>query len=508
MQEFLGELLDRPAGDRPFRIIEALPAAIYTTDADGRIQFYNRAAVELWGREPALRDEHWCGSLRLFTPDGRPLPHDECPMARALKSGTPIRGAEAVAERPDGRRVTFLAYPTPLLDETGTVSGAVNMLVDVTERKCLETARDRQIIMLRAVSELGMTALASDDMQALFDEAVARLGEGLDVEYAKVLELRPDRGELLLRSGVGWQDGLVGKATVGTELASQAGYTLSVNGPVVVGDLATETRFSGPALLHEHGVVSGLSVIIAGSGGRAFGVLGAHTTAHREFTSDDVNFLQSVANVLASAVARSEFRLRQATLLGEFAHRIKNNLSVIQSIARQCARHTDDVDEFAARLESQLGAIARSHELLTDSNWSGASLGELVDSVVVGQMGAAAVACDLDAVRLTADATQALTLVLHELMTNAAKYGALASGQGRISLVGRREEGAAGAVYRLEWLESGGPPVTKPARRGFGTRLVDNLARQYSKDGLEIDWRPQGVAIAIVLSLDAITGAR
>ena len=119
-------------------LLEALPAAIYTTDTRGRITFYNQAAADLWGCRPELDAATFCGSWRLFHLDGTPMPHDQCPMALALEQGEPIRGAEAVAERRDGSRVIFEPYPTPLHDGSGRPIGAVNMLVDITERKAAE----------------------------------------------------------------------------------------------------------------------------------------------------------------------------------------------------------------------------------------------------------------------------------------------------------------------------------------------------------------------------------
>jgi PAS domain S-box-containing protein len=117
------------------QLIEALPAAVYTTDPNGRITYYNQAAVELSGREPKIGSDQWCVTWKLSWPNGAPLPHDECPMAVTLKEGRPVRGLEAVAERPDGTKVPFIPYPTPLHDETGAMVGAVNMLVDISERK-------------------------------------------------------------------------------------------------------------------------------------------------------------------------------------------------------------------------------------------------------------------------------------------------------------------------------------------------------------------------------------
>jgi PAS domain S-box-containing protein len=115
-------------------LLQALPIAIYTTDAAGRVTFYNRAAAEFAGREPEIGAE-WCVTWRLFQPDGTPLPHDECPMAISLKERRPARGVEAIAERPDGTKVPFIPYPTPLYDASGALIGGVNMLVDISDRK-------------------------------------------------------------------------------------------------------------------------------------------------------------------------------------------------------------------------------------------------------------------------------------------------------------------------------------------------------------------------------------
>jgi PAS domain S-box-containing protein len=121
------------------QLLDGLGVAMYTTDAAGRITFFNAAAVEFWGRRPGLGEE-WCGSLHLLWPDGSPMRHDECPMATALKEARPVRGGEAIAVRPDGSRVHFMAFPTPLFDDDGDLSGAVNVLVDVTERHRAEEA--------------------------------------------------------------------------------------------------------------------------------------------------------------------------------------------------------------------------------------------------------------------------------------------------------------------------------------------------------------------------------
>src|SRR3974390_896106 len=121
-------------------LVEALPVALYTTDADGRITYFNAAAEALWGRAPVLGEEAWCGSWKLYWPDGRPMAHDECPMAQTLKTGNPVLGVKAIAERPDGTRFLFAPYPSPLFGPSGELTGAINMLFDISEWEAPEKA--------------------------------------------------------------------------------------------------------------------------------------------------------------------------------------------------------------------------------------------------------------------------------------------------------------------------------------------------------------------------------
>ncbi len=149
-------------------LLEALPAAIYTTDADGRITFYNQAAIDLSGRRPELGSDEWCVTWKLYRPDGTPLPHDQCPMAVALKEDRVIRGPEAIAERPDGTRLSFAPYPTPLHDGSGKLVGAVNMLVDITARK---QAEQRMELLAREVDHRSKNMLAVIQAMVRFTQA-------------------------------------------------------------------------------------------------------------------------------------------------------------------------------------------------------------------------------------------------------------------------------------------------------------------------------------------------
>ena len=203
---------------------------------------------------------------------------------------------------------------TPILDNAGEVEFLIFSLNDVTERKQAEEEIKTRACQQAAIAKLGQRALSGIELPILMNEALALLAQTLDVEYCKILKLLPaDSKALLLIAGVGWKEGYVGHASVSSGTESQAGYTLLSSEPVIVEDLRIETRFSGPQLLHEHGVVSGMSVIIMGRN-RYFGVLGAHTTKQRIFTKDDINFLQDIANILAVSIEhkRAEEDLKES----------------------------------------------------------------------------------------------------------------------------------------------------------------------------------------------------
>ncbi|MBF2089305.1 MAG: EAL domain-containing protein [Synechococcales cyanobacterium K44_A2020_017] len=228
-------------------------------------------------------------------------PNDQHEAIRRLRH-QPDHGSCDDAEPEAGDRWLDLRYASVIFEG----QPALGILVyDITPQTQVAQELRGRVAQQEAIARLGQQAIAEPDLAFLLSTAVAVVQETLGVDYVQILELLPNGHTLLLRSGVGWQDGMVGNATISTRPDTQAGYTLLHQKPVIVEDLQIETRFSGAPFLHNHQVMSGMTVVVPGKQD-GFGVLGVHTRLYRRFTQDDANFLQAIANVLAAAIARQQ----------------------------------------------------------------------------------------------------------------------------------------------------------------------------------------------------------
>ncbi|WP_198010797.1 PAS domain S-box protein [Kaistia granuli] len=440
-------------------VINALPAAIYTVDAAGRLTSFNEAAAVLWGRRPALYQEEWCGSWRLFRSDGTPLPHAECPMAVALREGRAIAGAEAMAERPDGSRVSFLAYPTPLRDAEGRITGAVNMLVDVTERKVglLSEAR------LSAIVESSHDAIISKDLNGIIatwnNGAQALFGYTAEeaIGQPMTLIIPPDR------------------------LQEEPAILDRIRSGELVDHFETVRRRKDGSLVDISLTISPVRDL----GGRIVG---------------------------ASKIARdiSERRLaeqQQQLILREMSHRIKNLFAIAGSIVSMNARVASSAAELAQSVRQRLDALTRAHALtrpgLLDDDASAdrdTSVRGLLDAILLpylaGETGSGKVILKGEDLPVGGAAVSNLALVFNEFATNAAKYGALTADGGQVVVSWTVE----GDKLRVLWRESGGPPIEQePLRRGFGSTLADRIIIGQLGGTLYRDWQPDGLRITLEL---------
>lgn len=157
-------------GDLFYPALDELPAPVYVTDAEGRLTYFNSTCVPFAGREPVIGRDSWCVTWKLYTPEGEYLPHDECPMAVAIREKRPVRGVEAIAERPDGSRVNFEPYPTPLLDENGNLLAAVNIFVDLTGRKQQQEFLHAQALRCKRLADSTTDKRAAKTLKLMADE--------------------------------------------------------------------------------------------------------------------------------------------------------------------------------------------------------------------------------------------------------------------------------------------------------------------------------------------------
>ena len=330
----------RESEDRYRTLFNLGPVAVYSCDASGVIQNFNRQAAELWGREPALEDtdERFCGSFRLFRPDGSFMPHEQCPMAEVLSGKiSEARDAEVLIERPDGSRVTVVVNIRSLKNERGEVTGAINCFYDITARKKAESQR--------------------------------------------------------------------------------------------------------------------------------------------------------------------------SLLMAELDHRLKNTLVSVQSIARQTGQNSTSLDQFQKVFNARLMALSQTHNLLTLGEWRSASLREIVmmEMLPYEAEEGRRVTITGEEIRLNSKQALALGLSFHELATNAAKYGALSVPNGKLDVGWRVTTLNNGSVLQLRWIESGGPVVEKPGKRGFGSQLIERGLTSGLEADVQLDFHPDGVRFTLKLSLDPPT---
>ena len=444
------------ASERHMReLLEVLPAAVYTTDAKGRITFFNRAAVEMAGRTPRPGDE-WCVTWRLYNPDGTPLPHDQCPMAVALKENRPVRGIEAIAERPDGTRVPFMPYPTPLHDAEGRLIGAINMLVDISERKKAEEYAGR----LAAIVEFSDDAIVSKDTKGIiqtWNRGAERLfgyeAEEIIGRPVSIL-IPPDRQDE--------EPEILNRIRRGEYVPPYETVRRRKDGSIV------DVSLTVSPLKDARGQVVGASKIA------------------RDITEKRRN------------------EERRQLLVNELNHRVKNTLATVQSLAAQTFRGEANNSNFR-QFEGRLVALARAHDVLTREHWEGIYLEELIVETV------APICVQVEqrfhvsgpAVRLKPKLALSLSMVFHELCVNAAKYGALTNEAGRVDISWEIQQVDGEDCLQLRWQETGGPRVEVPRQKGFGSRLLERALSREFDARVTLSFSPEGVICEMNIPLTA-----
>ncbi len=364
----------------------------------------------------------------------------------------------------------------------------------------------------RLLAEFGRMALRESDLPALLQRATELCADGLDAPFCKALEFLHDRRVLLMRAGVGWRPEEIGQATLGADLESPAGFAFQTGQPVLSNHLTEETRFRTPTLLAAYGIRRAVNVLIdlGGKNDGPFGVLEVDSPDPGDFDEDDVTFLYGCARILGAAIERnrSDTKLqkaveRQAMLMREMSHRIKNSLGVVSGLLRINASNVADpaAKALLQDAENRVLTIAHVHNHL----WQGERIGEVnigeflreLCKSLGGSVEGVTIGCEADDVVIDADFAIPVGLMVNELVTNAVKYAFDPGGPGAVAV--RLTASEQELSLRVEDDGRGLPPEfdLNASRKSFGIRVITSLARQLQGE-LQAENLPRGCRFSLV----------
>jgi two-component sensor histidine kinase len=371
-------------------------------------------------------------------------------------------------------------HPKPVVEPSPAAA-------DPTTRALQQRIHQQEIL-----AELGVVALQGKPFRELLNETVRLTAEGMNAEFCKVLEYTPGDNRLLVRAGVGWHEGIVGRATVGADLESPSGFALRTGKPVISNHLENEQRFRTPELLVEHGIRRAMNVILQGDGS-PYGVLEVDSRSEGEFSQHDVAFLQGAANILGMAIEQQQYQRklqaaldRHEVLLREVNHRMKNSLQVVSSMLQLQANAAGDqnLSETLNEAASRVNAVGRAYERLAyTADYENIDLIEYLRQII-NDLEPTVAPCKIqfdapEAIRFAADRAILIGLIITELVSNAGKYAYPNRAGGLISVQASLQTDKEAIAISVRDEGVGFPPGFDPAAsKRLGTRLVNALSKQ------------------------------
>ncbi|GGE22764.1 hypothetical protein GCM10011529_31710 [Polymorphobacter glacialis] len=447
-------------------LFESGPVAIYSCHASGVIRDFNRRCVELWGREPAAWDENerFSGAFKMFWPDGRHMPHEHCLMPDVLSGKIPeVRDVEVHVKRPDGTRIAVLMNIRPLKNQGGEITGAINSFLDITERQAAQEtirASEARFRMLFEVIDEGFCTIEKIDTRA---------GEPSDFRYLSAnagFEKQTGRGDV------------VGK-TIREAFPDE---------PQAWFDTYDAVMATGNSIRFERELASQ---------GRSLELFA--------FRFEDEAVLK-IGVIFLDVSLRKHHEEQRELLLEEMDHRIKNLFAVVGGIVTLSARSAATPKELVQTVQGRLAALASAHQLVrpghsvTVAAERKATLGDLVRKVLSPYADPAEpgdrprVEIGGPEIAVGVEAAKNIALVVHELATNATKYGALSVPSGRIRISWAVAKGR----LAFSWEEKDGPVIiTPPELKGFGSVLVRTSVSSGLRGELTVHWNPDGLVVIV-----------
>jgi len=450
-----------------YAFLKVFPQAVYVTDVEDRLVFFNEAARHLWRPEPRLGTADFSRSWRLFGPDGRSMSYAQSPIALASAERELRRGHELVIEGPDGLRVTVLAFSTPLLDDGGTITGAVNFLIDVSDRSvAYETAQ-----RLAAIVETSADAILTKDL----DGIVTSWNKGAERLFGYTAEE------------------IVGKSVSVLVLPDRPDEEPNILARIRAGERIEHYETTR---LRKVGSLVDISLSVSPIQDHSGRIMGASTIAR------DIS-------------ERRRAEEQQHLLIREMDHRVKNLFSLASSIVSLSRRSATSVDDLASVVVSRLNALSQAHAL-TVPHTSAANM-RLQQATTLHTLMRTILSpydeCDATPgsrvtiegpdIDVAGGAVSGFALLFHEFATNAAKYGALSVRNGGMDI--RCED--QGATFILTWKERGGPRIDRaPDSDGFGTLLARSTVRGQLGGEITREWKPEGLSIRLTVATDRLAG--
>jgi PAS domain S-box-containing protein len=440
-------------------IVESADEAIASKTLDGIVTSWNPAAETLFGY---AADEIIGRHISILAAPGR---EDEMPAILVrIRRGEKVERYETVRRRKDGTLVNIALTVSPIRDEAGQIIGASKIARDITAYKRAESAlrasEERFRNLANAVPHIVWTADPDGNITFANDRWFHYSGitPEQNVRQWPELVLHPDDRERCIEQ---WSRAL----REGSE------YEIEVRNRRHDGEYRWFLTRASP---------------IRDAAGRITAWFGSTTDIHDRKLGEE----------------------RQKILAAELSHRVKNLLTVIQVLAERTGDRATSVEEFLAAFRGRLQAINSAQSALVASDWHGASLRGLVRAALEPYLGdASRIDLDVQDLPIRSEIALTLTLALHELATNAAKYGALSSPTGRVSFTARVQPGDRGDELRMEWQERGGPPVQEPKTTGFGTTILGQAMEYQHQGGAKLIWRETGLVCYLTLPLSEATVA-
>jgi len=366
---------------------------------------------------------------------------------------------------------------------------------DVTAHKEAEAELALRARQHEAVVHLGELALGGAGLEEVFRQTAELVVELISADAAEILELTRERDALVPRAEFGWTEGVAAETIATSGEGTLAGFALRSAAPIVFSDIRREGRFVLPEKAIAHGITSGAAVTIGGGNGTPFGVLAIYCVRPRCISTPDLRFLQSISNILSSAIRAARDHERKELLIGELRHRVGNLFSIVQALHRQTGLSAVDAADLEQKFGARLAALATAHTLILEGGWQQTSLRSLLEATLAPYLERVDFA-GVD-VQVPAEAAFSFSMALHEMATNANKYGSFAARGGRLQVETRAVPDSLGRKLVLEWRENGASPPTKAESEGFGSRLIKQVVERQLGGQVTRTSRPDGLHMRI-----------